>query len=210
MRLLLVPHALTDWNAVGRFQGHSDRPLSAVGRRHAARLAKRLAGEQIHEAYASDLSRAWETADAIARPRRLPVRSEPRLRELHFGAWEGLTYEEVRETDLACLTAWEADAPRAAPPGGETLAELAGWISAFFTGLTPETAAAGQERTVLVVAHRGSLQVLLSLALGLPPLARWQFRLEPASLSELDLHPHGAVLVRLNDTHYVREVAHAG
>lgn len=210
MRLLLVPHALTDWNAARRFQGHSDRPLSAAGRQQAARLANRLTGEQIHEAYASDLSRARETADAIAGPRRLPVRCEPRLRELHFGAWEGLTYEEAREADPECLTAWESDVSRTAPPGGETLAELAGRIGTFFTGLTAETAEAGRERTVLVVAHRGSLQVLLCLALGLPPQARWQLRLEPASLSELDLYPQGAVLARLNDTHHLREVAHAG
>jgi len=60
------------------------------------------------------------------------------------------------------------------------------------------------------VAHRGSLQVLLCLALGLSPLARWQFQLEPASLSELDLYPEGAILSRLNDTHHLREVSHAG
>jgi broad specificity phosphatase PhoE len=169
-----------------------------------------LAGKEVHEAYPSHLSRTWETADAVAGPRRLPGRSEPRFRELHFGAWEGLTYEEVWEANPECLTAWEADALRIAPPGGETLAELAGRIIAFFTGLTAETAEAWRERTVLVVALRDSVQLVLCLALRLPPHARWQFRLEPASLSELDLHPQGAVLVRLSDTHHLREVAHAG
>jgi hypothetical protein len=133
MRLLLESHALTDRNATGRLQAHSDRPLSAAGRWQDARLAGRLAGKEIHEAYPSDLSRTWETADAIAGPRRLPVRSEPRFRELHFGVWEA---------NPECLTAWEADALRIAPPGGETLAELAGRISAFFTGLTTKTAEA--------------------------------------------------------------------
>jgi broad specificity phosphatase PhoE len=121
-----------------------------------------------------------------------------------------LTYEQVQRADPESLTAWEADALRTAPPGGETLAHLAARVGAFLTGLTAGAGEAEPGRTVLVVAHRGSLQVLLCLALGLPPHARWQFRLEPASLSELDLHPQGAVLDRLNDTHHLREVAHAG
>lgn len=64
--------------------------------------------------------------------------------------------------------------------------------------------------TVLLVAHRGSLRVLLCLALGLAPTALWRFRLDAASMSELELYGDTAVLTRLNDTHHLREAAHAG
>jgi len=207
MQVLLAPHAVTDWNEEGRFQGHSDTPLSEVGRRQAARLLQRLAGEQIQEVLSSDLRRAWETALAVAVPCRLPLRCEARLRELDFGAWDGMTYEEIQEADASHLKAWEADMLQTAPPGGETLTQLAERVGALLTGLTVE---GGVQRTVLVVAHRGSLQVLLCLALGLPPQARWKFRLEPASLSEIDLYPEGAILTRLNDTHHLGEDSHAG
>jgi broad specificity phosphatase PhoE len=195
VRLLLVPHALTDWNEAGRFQGHADRPLSATGQQQTIWLAERLACVPIEVAYASDLKRASDTAATIAA-----------ARQLNFGAWEGLTYKELRNDHREALTAWEADALRTAPPGGETLGELAGRVSSFLAELTHETE---QERRILVVAHRGSLQVLLCLALGLVPQARWHFRLEPASLSELELHPRGAVLVHLNDTYHLREAGHA-
>jgi alpha-ribazole phosphatase len=210
MRVLLVPHAATDWNALGRYQGHSDQPLSATGRQQAARLAERFAEEPLHTIFASDLRRAAETADTIAGGHRLPVQFDLRLREMHFGAWEGRTYAEVQETDGERLRAWETDVLRTAPPGGETLTQLAERVNAFYSRLAAEAIGDGEEHTALVVAHRGSLQVLLCLALGLPPQSRWQLRLEPASLSKLSLHPQGAVLVCLNDTHHLGEVAHAG
>jgi alpha-ribazole phosphatase len=207
MRLLLAPHAPTDWNAAGRYQGHSDTALSAVGRKQAAQLADRLARERIDEVIASDLRRAVETARAVSEPRDLPLRIDSRVRELNFGGWEGLTYEEVRQNHAEALKAWEADPVRKAPPQGETLAQMAARVRAFLGDFSDEI---GSDRTVLVVAHRGSLRVLLCLALGLPPAARWQFHLEPASLSELNLYSKGAVLICLNDVHHLPEAAHVG
>jgi broad specificity phosphatase PhoE len=153
------------------------------------------------------LRRAWETARAVSEGRGLPLFSDPRLRELHFGAWEGLTHDEVRRDYPGALEAWTADPMRAAPPGGESLAQLAARVGAFLADLEP---GAGPGRTVLVVGHGGSLRVLLCLALGLPPQSHWEFPLGPASLSELNLVAGGAVLTRLNDTHHLREAAHAG
>ena len=109
MRLLLARHAPTDWNTKGRFQGHEDIALGATGRRQAALLAERLAGERIDEIHTSDLRRAWETARAVADARRLPLHSDSRLRELHVGSWQGLTYDEVRQAYPEALAAWEAD-----------------------------------------------------------------------------------------------------
>ena len=92
--LLLVRHGETDWNAEGRLQGHTDRPLSDVGRRQAERLADELAGERLDAVYASDLARARETAEVVAGRLGLPVVLDPDLREKHWGTWEGLTPTE--------------------------------------------------------------------------------------------------------------------
>ncbi len=205
MRLLLVRHGETDWNAEGRYQGQSDVPLSAIGQQQAMALARRLAREEIHALYASDLQRAWQTAEVIAAPHGLPVRPEPRLREIDFGAWEGLTFDEIRQRHPQALAAWEADPLGVAPPGGESLAQVVARVGQVLDDI----ARSCQDRTVLFVAHGGLLQVLLCLALGLAPRARWQFRLDPGSLSELSLYAEGAVLIRLNDTHHL-EVADDG
>ena len=92
--LLLVRHGETDWNAEGRLQGHTDTPLNDYGRRQAASLAEQLAGDGIAAIYASDLSRARETAEIVGGRIGLPVSVEPDLREKNWGSWEGLTPAE--------------------------------------------------------------------------------------------------------------------
>lgn len=92
--LLLVRHGETDWNADGRLQGQTDRPLSDFGRRQARQLADDLAGEELDAIYASDLSRARETAEIVAARLGLPVVLDSDLREKDWGTWEGLTAVE--------------------------------------------------------------------------------------------------------------------
>jgi probable phosphoglycerate mutase len=88
--LLLVRHGETDWNAEGRLQGHTDRPLSDYGRRQARRLAEELEGEGLEAIYSSDLARAHATAEIVAERLGLPISLEPDLREKDWGTWEGL------------------------------------------------------------------------------------------------------------------------
>ena len=195
VRLILARHGETAWNAEGRYQGQADVPLDEMGRRQAAALAQRLGGEELDAIYASDLQRAWKTAEIVAKPHHLAVYCEPRLREIHFGAWDGLTYGEIEQRYPQALSAWEADPLSAGPPGGENLRRVTARVQAALDDI----AGVHQDQTVLLIAHGGSLQVLLCLALGLIPRARWQFHLDAASLSELRLYEEGAVLVRLND-----------
>jgi broad specificity phosphatase PhoE len=93
-RLLLVRHGETDWNADGRLQGQTDRPLSDFGRTQAHRLADALAKEELEAIYSSDLARALETAEIVAERVGLPVLLDPDLREKDWGTWEGLTAVE--------------------------------------------------------------------------------------------------------------------
>jgi broad specificity phosphatase PhoE len=104
--LLLVRHGETDWNASGRLQGHTDRPLNDYGRRQARELADRLADDGVAAIYASDLSRAKETAEIVGARLGLPVVIDADLRERNWGSWEGLTPEE-RDA-----VAFEGETPR--------------------------------------------------------------------------------------------------
>jgi broad specificity phosphatase PhoE len=90
---LLVRHGETDWNREGRWQGHSDTHLNELGREQAARVAAQLDGVDV--IYSSDLARAKETADVVARRLGLDVLVDGRLRERSFGAWEGKTGPEI-------------------------------------------------------------------------------------------------------------------
>lgn len=205
-RLLIVRHGQTDWNTDRRFQGQTDIPLNPTGEEQARAIARRMASETPAAIYASDLKRAWQTAEIIHQE--LPsdgrmLSAEPRLREMCFGEWEGLTYDQIQALQPQLLPRWESDLEQTAPPGGETLLELAERVQAVFQSII----AAHDDATVLLVAHGGPLQMLITQALGLPPGRFWQVHLANASLSELSVYPEGAILSLLNCTEHLRKSA---
>ncbi|MGD8997047.1 MAG: alpha-ribazole phosphatase [Anaerolineae bacterium] len=199
-RLLLARHGETAWNSARRYQGQTDVPLNEAGRHQANALAQRLSGEGLDAIYASDLLRALETATAIAAFHDAHIQADPRLREIAFGDWEGLTSEEIKEQNPGLLTAWHDDPLHASSPGGETLNQVAHRARAALAEIT----ARNPDRTVLIVAHGGILRVLVCLALEVSPAAYWRFRFGLASLSEVSIRQTGATLNTLNDTSHLR------
>jgi len=196
MNLLLIRHGQTNWNLEQRFQGQSDIPLNETGRKQAQALAEQLAAEPFDAVYSSDLQRATETADII---RKSGFQPDARLREVNFGDWEGLTYDEIKSKHPDTLAAWESDIFKNAPPHGETLEGLAIRVQSMLDELREKH----DDQTVLIVAHGGVLQTLICLALKLPPTMYWQFHLSTASLSEVAFYPAGAILNSLNDTSHL-------
>jgi alpha-ribazole phosphatase len=199
LRLLLVRHGLTDWNVKKRFQGQTNIPLNKTGIRQAQALGDRIAGESIDHIYASDLDRARQTARFISQHHSCPLEFNPALRELHFGDWEGLTYQQIQDRDPDILKAWNLDLYENGPPAGESLRTLIARISTFLDIIFN----AHNDETVLLVTHGGCLQVLCCLALDLPPQQYWQFRLSPASLSEIRYFSAGATINSLNNTNHL-------
>ena len=156
LRLLLVRHGLTDWNVNKRFQGQTNVPLNETGIRQAQALGDRIAGETIDHIYASDLDRARHTARFISQHHHCSLKFDPALRELNFGDWEGLTYQQIQDRDPQRLKAWNLDLYENGPPAGESLRALTARISSFLDMLFKEHS----DETVLLVTHGGCLQVL--------------------------------------------------
>jgi alpha-ribazole phosphatase len=194
MQLLLVRHGETAWNAAGRLQGQSNPPLNVPGQRQAMALARIMATEPVQAVYSSDLQRAQETAYSIASALGLAVQCDACWREMAFGHWEGLTWEQIQQRDAVAGSAWQADPLHVAPPQGETLLQVHTRVRVALSCLV----AAHQAHTIVLVSHGGPLRLLLCLALGLPPEAHWRFRLDPGSLSTLHLDEQRYVLTRLN------------
>lgn len=195
-RLLLVRHGETDWNAQRRHQGQTDIPLNVLGRQQAQAVGDRLKGETIDIIYASDLERAMETAQAIAAYHDLPIHEDSRLREMHFGEWEGLTYEEIQQRKPMTPDAWNKIMMEDGPPGGENLPQFAARIKAAIEEIT----SSHPDETVLLVAHSGTLMILICMLLKHPIEKYWQFRLDRTSVSEISTYPDGAIITLLNDT----------
>ncbi|MEU9378702.1 bifunctional RNase H/acid phosphatase [Streptomyces sp. NPDC048255] len=201
---VLLRHGETALTPQKRFSGSggSDPELSAAGRRQAAAVAEALAARgTVQTVISSPLHRCRETAQAVADRLGLQVTVEEGLREVDFGAWEGLTFAEVRERFPDDLQAW-LDSPRAAPTGGgESFTAATRRISATRDRLL----AAHAGRTVLLVTHVTPVKILVRLALGAPPEALFRMELSAASLSAVAYYADGNASVRLlNDTSHLR------
>ncbi|MEU6760407.1 bifunctional RNase H/acid phosphatase [Streptomyces sp. NPDC046685] len=201
---VLLRHGETALTPQKRFSGSggSDPELSPAGRRQAAAVAEALAARgTVQSVIASPLRRCRETARAVADRLGLDVTVEEGLREVDFGAWEGLTFAEVQERFPDDLQAW-LDSPKAAPTGGgESFAAATRRISATRDRLL----AAHAGRTVLLVTHVTPVKILVRLALGAPPEALFRMELSAASLSAVAYYADGNASVRLlNDTSHLR------
>ncbi|MER5868769.1 bifunctional RNase H/acid phosphatase [Streptomyces sp. NPDC002044] len=201
---VLLRHGETALTPQKRFSGSggSDPELSPAGRRQAAAVAESLAARRtVQTVVSSPLRRCRETAQAVADRLGLTVTVEEGLREVDFGAWEGLTFAEVRERFPDDLQAW-LDSPRAAPTGGgESFAAATRRISATRDRLL----AAHAGRTTLLVTHVTPVKILVRLALGAPPESLFRMELSAASVSEVAYYADGNASVRLlNDTSHLR------
>lgn len=166
-RLLLVRHGQTDWNRAGLWQGHADRRLTDTGRAQAGTLADQLAAQREEElragvagfdhVWVSDLSRAGETAEIIARRLGLGISVDERLRELDVGDWSGRPREEIHSRDAESLLAFEQGDPEIQAGGGESRIEIRLRAQAFVEDRVRHSSG---ER-LIVVTHLGVIRALV-------------------------------------------------
>jgi probable phosphoglycerate mutase len=201
---VLLRHGETPLTPQKRFSGSggSDPSLSDVGREQAERVAAALAARGTVQAIvASPLARTRQTAGAVAARLGLDVVIEDGLRETDFGAWEGLTFGEVRERHPDDLNAWLASPDAEPTGGGESFAATAHRMAATRDKLIASYAG----RTVLLVTHVTPIKTLVRLALGAPPESLFRMELSAASLSAVAYYADGNASVRLfNDTSHLR------
>jgi probable phosphoglycerate mutase len=163
-RVILLRHGVTDWNDGGRFQGHADIPLNPAGRDQAAAAAEVLAGAGITRVFASDLSRAGETATIVAGRCGLGVRVDPRLREVNVGSWAGLGMDEVGRLEPDFWPALREGRDFRRSPEGESATEAGRRVA---LALLDHAEDAGDDEVLLAVGHGLSLRVGALLLMGL-------------------------------------------
>lgn len=208
LTLVLTRHGLTDRSDPEQHLGQEiDIGLSAAGRAQATALAARIAHEHFDRILASTLRRAIETAETVAVGR--AVERDPRLMEMDYGAWEGLTYDDIDARDAALRARWVADPETLACPGGESGADVAARARSFLTDLLAWAAdRASEDPVVLAVAHSTLNRVLLCVAVGIPVREyRRRFTQSQANLTVLrwptGAPPEQARILAVNDTSHV-------
>ena len=202
-RVLAIRHGETAWNVDGRIQGQLDVPLNDTGRWQVHRLALAVADEGIVAIYSSDLLRALETAQAVARGCGEPITTDVGLRERGFGVFEGLSYVEITQRWPDQAERWRKRDPDFSAEGGESLRQF----SARAVGTVARLAALHPGETIAVVSHGGVMDCLYRVATHLALDAPRSWQLGNASINRLLYTPQGFTLIGWSDDHHLDEGA---
>lgn len=190
-KMLLVRHGETIWNHTCRYQGHTDIELSETGRKQAKLLAAELKKEKVKAVYSSDLKRAYETASILASLHNLPVQVTEQLREINFGEWEGLTYQEIMEKYKDLASEWYQYPGKVRLPGGENFEELKGRAYSAALDLMYQN----DPGTIIVVAHGGTIRAIICGILDIDLNHAFQIRQDNTALNIIDYHPENGYIV---------------
>ena len=162
--ILLIRHGETLWNQQGRMQGQHDSPLTPLGLTQARQLARRLKNVAFTTLYSSDLGRAHQTARCIADVTGHEIVADERLRERHFGIFEGMTNNEIKSRHPELHELFAQRLPDFCMPGGESAAHF----SARCVGALEGIAGRHEGETIAVVTHGLVLDAVYRRAVNMP------------------------------------------
>ncbi len=199
-RIILVRHGQTPWNLDKIFRGSRDIPLNDQGREEARLAGEWLKGETIHAAYASPLSRARDTGEAIARHHGLPVSDLPGLTDLNYGDWEGMPLTEVKEKYADLYRQWETAPHTVRFPHGETLDE----VKARALEAVEAVVSRHPGQVVLLAAHRAVNKVLIAAFIGLDNSHFWRIGQDTTAINRFTRVGDTWHIMGVNDACHLR------
>ncbi len=202
-KVILVRHGQTLWNLEMKYQGHCDIALTDKGLRQAELAAERLATEKVSAVYASDLNRAFKTAECIGAKHGLGVTAIPELREINFGDWEGMTFEGISDP---ANSHWSEEMTKvfshpgeAQIPGGETFHEVKERAMSALNQLV----AAHPNQTIVVVSHGGTIRTVLCALLDIHLNNIWKIKQDNTAINMLEYCDDAVFVSLVNDAHHL-------
>ena len=200
MKLVLVRHGETDWNKLGKFQGHCDIDLNARGVAQARETAQAVAQWNHSAIFASPLLRTMRVAQEISQISGRPVVQVPGFRELSLGDLEGVTGEEMRTTWPHVYDAWRDDPASVVMPNGESLSELQ---DRAWSSLVELEQTHAEDETLIVVSHNFAIRSMIGKALGMPLANFHRMWLSLSSICTIETDQRGWRLVGYNSTSHL-------
>ncbi len=206
IKLILIRHGESDGNAQRKFSGFQDVKLTEKGIWQAKRLARRLEGVQVDAFYCSDLKRARHTAEIIFGDRGEDIVVSPNLREINFGIWEGMTFEEIKSREGAKFTSWmENPDEKSIIPQGESLAILNERVMTEVNRILQEHRNEEKDKTIAIVCHGGAIRIILCNALNLELKNLWFMEQNSTALNIIDYYDNRGFISLLNDTSHLED-----
>ena len=197
MKLVLVRHGETEWNKLGKFQGHCDIALNSRGMAQARETAQAVMVWKHSAVFSSPLLRTMQVAQEISRLSGMPVVQVPGLKELSLGDLEGVTGEEMQTGWPEVYAAWRDDPAAVSMPNGESLAELQ---ERACTALDALEQAHGEDEALILVSHNFAIRSIVGKVLGMPLSNFHRMSLSLSSICVVESDPWGRRLLSYNST----------
>ncbi len=202
LKLVVLRHAESEWNPVGRYQGLLDPDLTDRGRRQAELLGEALKEEGISVLYSSPLKRTYETAKIVASTLGLEVVKEDRVIEIDHGVWSGMLVEEVKERFADDFNMWLEEPHRVEFPEGESLGRVYERVKGFIEDIKGKH----EGETVAVVSHTVPIRCMYCALLDVELSKFWSFGCDNASISKVLIEEDRAIIQSLNITCHLGEL----
>lgn len=202
MVLVIVRHGQTQWNNARIFRGRRNVPLNKSGEREALSIANRLSETKLDAVVSSPLSRASQTAHAIALAQSKPVQTSEALTDIDFGAWEGLSLVEAQRRFPREYEVWKRRPDMANIPGAETLADVRARLGTVLNDVYEESGNA----SVAFVTHGSIIKILLCMFLGVDNSCFWRIKQDNAAINVVAYRKETSKLFLVNDTSHVSTI----
>ncbi len=200
LKIIFIRHGKTLWNSSGRFQGQSNTQLSEEGIIQAQKLTENFPVEHIDAVYSSPLDRAFITGKIIADKFHVPITADKRLCEISFGAWEGLTYNEIHAKWPAEIEMLFSRPDETAIPQGEKFTDVQKRAVEALNDIIAQNTVSDENKTVVITAHGGILRALLSHILHMPLRYIWSLRQDNTAISIITYYGEKCNIELINST----------
>ena len=197
----IVRHGQTNWNILGKTQGHGNSDLTAKGIEQATELAESIVNYPIDYIYSSDLGRAVQTAQILGDKLNIKVEETEALREMGFGEWEGLLIDEIKSNYASVYTTWRNEPHLAQIPGGETLHLIKDRVDSFIQSLNEKY----DNKHILLVTHSVTVRVMLLAFLNSGMENIYRIKQDNTALNIVEYRDYGPVVIKMNDTSHIKD-----
>ena len=196
----IVRHGQTNWNILGKTQGHGNSDLTPKGENQALELSKAIKEYPIDYIYSSDLGRALQTAEIIGSTIGVDIIQTPSLREMGFGDWEGLLIEEIKKDHAKTYETWRNQPHLVNIPNGETLHIIKDRVDAFIKELNEKY----DNKHILLVSHSVTVRVMLLSFLNSGVENIYRIKQDNTALNIVEYRDYGPVVIKMNDTSHMK------
>ena len=196
----IVRHGQTNWNILGKTQGHGNSDLTQKGENQALELAKSIKEYPIDYIYSSDLGRAVQTSQIISNEIGIKVNKTQALREMGFGDWEGLLIDEIKKNHAKTYEIWRNQPHLVNIPNGENLHIIKDRVDNFIKDLNEKY----DNKHILLVSHSVTVRVMLLSFLNSEMENIYRIKQDNTALNIVEYRDYGPVIIKMNDTSHIK------